>query len=100
MRSAFVLIALWAAAPALSQAAQPPVLDPVVSKRCAAAPAAFGCANGANLGVMAEQADLVGGRPLSPAQGAQEAAAVGRLLADKVKDLRREGTEGSGGGPQ
>jgi hypothetical protein len=49
---------------------------------------------------MAEPADLQAGRPLAPAPGALEAAAIRRLLSDKVKDLRREGTESAGGGTQ
>jgi hypothetical protein len=46
---------------------------------------------------MAIAGDLLAGRPLAPARGTQEAAAVTRLDDDKVKDLRREGVEGSGG---
>jgi type IV pilus biogenesis protein CpaD/CtpE len=63
-------------------------------------PASFGCANGANLVVMAHPEDLAAGRPLAPGPGALEAAAIARLLSDKVKDLRREGTESAGGGNQ
>lgn len=76
--------------------------DPVLSARCGADIRAFGCANAANLSAMARPRDLVAGRPLAPADGALEAAAVGRLMNDKVRDLRREGTGvGAGsGGPQ
>jgi type IV pilus biogenesis protein CpaD/CtpE len=95
MRATLMLSAL---AIALPQAA--PAADPVASKRCAQTPSAFGCANGANLVVMAHPDDLVAGRPLAPGPGALEAAAIARLLQDKVKDLRREGTESAGGGSQ
>ncbi len=100
MRNLLALGLLSLAVPLPAQTAPAPVVDPVSSKRCVATPSAFGCANGANLAVMAKQEDLVGGRPLSPAPGALEAAAIARLFADKAKDLRREGTEGAGGGPQ
>ena len=86
---------LWAL-PAL---AEPAATDPVLPPACAARPRSFGCANGANIAVMAAPADLVRGRALSAADGALEANAVGRLRADKVKDLSREGaTDRAGGG--
>jgi type IV pilus biogenesis protein CpaD/CtpE len=97
--SCLVMAGLIATAPARSQAS-PPSLDPVAQARCAARPGAFGCANAANLAAMARPEDLAAGRAATPAPGALEAAAVARLLADKVKDLRREGTESAGGGPQ
>lgn len=100
MRAIPALFLLSIAGPAAGQAVPPPMPDPVASKRCLETPTAFGCANGANLVVMARPDDLSAGRPLAPAPGALEAAAVGRLLADKVKDLRREGTESAGGGSQ
>lgn len=75
------------------------VRDPVAQNRCAGAQSRFGCANAANIAAMAAPEDLSAGRPLGPARGAQEAAAVQRLDADKVKDLRREGTQ-TGGGSQ
>lgn len=100
MRAILFVCALSIAGSAAGQAAPPAMPDPVSSKRCLEMPAAFGCANGANLVVMARPEDLSAGRPLAPAPGALEAAAVGRLLADKVKDLRREGTESAGGGSQ
>jgi type IV pilus biogenesis protein CpaD/CtpE len=91
---------LLATAPAGAQQTAP-AADPVASPRCAAEPAAFGCANAANLAVMASPDDLAGGRPLAAADGAVEAAAVVRLRTDKVKDLAREGsTAGAGGSPQ
>lgn len=77
--------------PALAQSA------PSAEDRCAARPAPPGCANAQNLVAMAAPADLLDGRPLAPARGTQEAAAVSRLDDDKVKDLRREGVEGAGG---
>ncbi len=98
MRAIPLLFVLWIAAPAAGQSVPFAMPDPVASKRCIETPAAFGCANGANLVLMARPEDLSGGRPLAPAPGALEAAAVGRLLSDKVKDLRREGTESAGGG--
>ena len=76
----------------------PPPADPVLSPRCRISPTAFGCANAGNLAAMARPADLVAGRPLAPAPGALEAAAIQRLYADKVKDLRREGTGAGGAG--
>lgn len=88
-----------AAPPAVVQAA-PPAGDPVAQARCRTAPGAFGCANAANLAAMARPEDLVAGQPGTASPGALEAAAVARLLADKVKDLRREGTESAGGGTQ
>lgn len=98
-----LLIALLAAGPSLAQAvpvAGPAIGDPVAQARCRTAPGAFGCANAANLAAMARPEDLVAGQPGTPSPGALEAAAVARLLADKVKDLRREGTESAGGGTQ
>ncbi|MGL6044784.1 MAG: hypothetical protein ACRC1J_12755 [Sandaracinobacteroides sp.] len=74
--------------------------DPVAAARCTAERLAFGCANAANLEAMAAPDDLVAGRRLSPARGSLEAAAIARLDADKVKDLRREGTQASGGAQQ
>lgn len=102
MRVMIVLSLLAIAGPVAGQAVPPaaPVVDPVASRRCVEKPASFGCANGANLVVMARPEDLSAGRPLAPAPGALEAAAIGRLMADKVKDLRREGTESAGGGTQ
>jgi pilus biogenesis lipoprotein CpaD len=44
----------------------------------------FGCATSVNLGLMANPADLVGGRQLAPADGQPTAAAVDRYLADQV----------------
>jgi type IV pilus biogenesis protein CpaD/CtpE len=96
---ALALAGLMPMAPASAQAS-PPSLDPVAQTRCAEVPGAFGCANAANLAAMARPEDLQAGRVATPAPGALEAAAVARLLADKVKDLRREGTESAGGGPQ
>jgi type IV pilus biogenesis protein CpaD/CtpE len=87
-------------APRPDPVAAAPRMDPTASGRCAVNPAAFGCANGANLAAMASPEDLLSGRPKSPSPGPVEAAAVARLFADKVKDLRREGTESGGGGPQ
>jgi pilus assembly protein CpaD len=46
----------------------------------------FGCANTVNLGLMvANPTDLVSGRPVGPAEGRPEAAAVNRYLNDKVQ---------------
>ena len=100
MRLRASLFLLLCGAPVAGQPVPTAVADPVASKRCVETPTAFGCANGANLVVMARPEDLSAGRPLAPAPGALEAAAINRLLSDKVKDLRREGTEGAGGGPQ
>jgi type IV pilus biogenesis protein CpaD/CtpE len=88
-------------ASATAQPASPPAArDPAAAARCAADRLAFGCANAANLEAMADPEDLAAGRALSPARGALEAAAVARLDADKVKELRRESTQSAGGGPQ
>jgi hypothetical protein len=102
MRAMPALLLIAISGPAAAQLVPPPapVVDPVASKRCVETPASFGCANGANLVVMARPEDLAAGRPLAPAPGALEAAAIARLMADKVKDLRREGTESAGGGNQ
>lgn len=88
-----LLLVAVVAAPAVAQA--PVGLPP--EDRCAALPPPPGCANARNLAVMASPADLLAGRPLAPARGTLEAAAVTRLDDDKVKDLSREGVEGSGG---
>lgn len=54
----------------------------------------LGCANATNLGLMvADPADLAGGRELGPADGTREADAVARYRTDKVKDLREEAIE-------
>lgn len=54
----------------------------------------LGCANAINLGLMvANPADLAGGRELGPADGTREAEAVARYRTDKVKDLREEAIE-------
>lgn len=48
----------------------------------------FGCATAANLGLMvANPGDLLGGRPMGPADGEQAAAAIQRYRTDKVKPL-------------
>ncbi len=95
----FLLITLPASAAA--QSAFPAAArDPAAAVRCTADRLAFGCANAANLEAMADPQDLAAGRALSPARGALEAAAVARLDADKVKELRRESTQSTGGGPQ
>jgi len=86
------------AQPAPSATARTP--DPVAPRHCSVRPVLFGCANAANLMETASPADLAVGRPLSAADGEIEAAAIGRLKADKVKDLRREGTDSAGGAPQ
>jgi len=86
-----LLAGMATAAAAQSPASQPP------ADRCAALPTPPGCANTRNLAAMAAPGDLLGGRPLGPARGTLEAAAVARLDDDKVKDLRREGIEGRGG---
>jgi pilus assembly protein CpaD len=53
-----------------------------------ALPSNFGCATGVNLGLMvANPGDLVGGRPLAPADGRPVAAAVDRYLADQIQPL-------------
>jgi pilus assembly protein CpaD len=52
-----------------------------------APPSNFGCATAVNLGLMANPADLVGGRQLAPAEGQVAAAAVGRYLNDVVPPL-------------
>jgi len=98
-RLVFVLMALLSAPPAQ---AQPATVDPVLQPACVARPRGFGCANAANLAVMAAPADLVRGRALSAADGALETAAIERLRADKVKDLSREGAtdRAAGGAPQ
>jgi pilus assembly protein CpaD len=44
----------------------------------------YGCATEVNLGLMANPADLTGGRQLAPADGQPAAAAVDRYLADQV----------------
>lgn len=106
MLHAAMVLMLPGAGPALAD--QPPAAisampaDPVLGARCRADLRAFGCANAANLAAMARPQDLLSGGPLAPAEGALEAAAVGRLVRDEVKDLRREGagTQGGGGGPQ
>ncbi len=95
----FLLLMLPASATAQS-AFPPPARDPAAAVRCTADRLVFGCANAANLEAMADPQDLAAGRPLSPARGALEAAAVARLDADKVKELRRESTQAAGGGPQ
>jgi hypothetical protein len=95
-----VLILLLLALPAVALAQSPPPRDPAAAAGCADPRMAFGCANAANLEAMAAPEDLAAGRKLSPARGSQEAAAVARLDADKVKDLKREGTESAGGSPQ
>lgn len=100
MRMCLFLALVGLAGPARGQPAAQMPADPLAAKRCAEAPTAFGCANGANLAVMARPEDLAAGQAATPAPGALEAAAIGRLLADKVKDLRREGTESAGGGSQ
>lgn len=104
MMRALVLLLLLGSAQLWAQPISAPTAtapaDPVLSARCRAIPTAFGCANAANLQAMARASDLVAGQPLSPAPGGLEAAAVGRLLEDKVKDLRREGTGRDGGGGQ
>lgn len=87
-------------AASLQPAATAQTPDPVAPRRCSVRPVVFGCANAANLMETASPADLAVGRPLSPADGGLEAAAVARLKADKVKDLRREGTDSAGGAPQ
>jgi type IV pilus biogenesis protein CpaD/CtpE len=88
-------------ASATAQSVPPPAArDPVAAARCAGDRLAFGCANAANLEAMADPQDLAAGRALSPARGALEAAAIARLDADKVKELRRESTQSAGGGPQ
>jgi hypothetical protein len=92
---AFLLLPLLAALAYPAQAQSPSGLSP--ADRCAALPTPPGCANARNLAAMAPAADLLAGRPLAPARGPLEAAAVTRLDDDKVKDLRREGVEGSGG---
>lgn len=100
IRRTAILLLLLGADRALAQLASSAVVsptDPVVSARCKASPTAFGCANAANLAAMARPADLAAGGSLAPADGALEAAAVGRLLRDEVKDLRREGTGTSAG---
>jgi hypothetical protein len=97
---ALLLAALPAIAAAQSPAQTPPPRDPAAPARCAGPKLVFGCANAANLEAMAAPEDLSAGRTLSPARGTLEAAAIARLDADKVKDLRREGTQSSGGGPQ
>lgn len=91
----FLLLPLLLAVATPAEAQSPSGLPP--ADRCAALPAPPGCANARNLAAMATAADLLSGRPLAPARGTQEAAAVTRLDDDKVKDLRREGVEGSGG---
>lgn len=82
-----------AAAPAQAQIGPP-----------TAPPAQWGKANDANLAAMARPADLVAGpaRPMGPANGQLEAAAVARLLAGKARDLVRENaSQGAGrGAPQ
>lgn len=95
-----VVPALLVLLSALPAAAQPMPVDPVAPEACRSQPRRFGCANAANLAVMAAPADLLRGRALGPSDGSLEAAAVARLRTDKVKDLRREGTtdQGSGGG--
>lgn len=90
MLGASALLAV--AAPVLAQVAT--AVDPGAAQRCVVTPRAFGCANSANLAAMAAPEDLLAGRPLAPARGVQEAAAVQRLDSDKVKDLRREGVDG------
>ncbi len=55
-------------------------------------------ANDHNLARMARPADLAAPAPASPGNGQLEAAAVARLLADRAKDLRREGTQQGGNG--
>jgi type IV pilus biogenesis protein CpaD/CtpE len=100
MRLFLFLALVGLAGPSRGQPAARMPADPLASKRCLEAPAAFGCANGANLVTMARPEDLAAGRAATPSPGALEAAAVGRLLADKVKELRREGTESAGGGSQ
>jgi type IV pilus biogenesis protein CpaD/CtpE len=99
-RSALLLFPLLSAAPLAAQPAAVPAapVDPVASVGCRQNPAAFGCANAANLARMAAPDDLLNGRAPSLARAVQEAAAVARLDADKAKDLRREGTDGAGGG--
>ncbi len=94
--------ALAAPATALSAQAETAAqtADPVAPPRCRTRPVVFGCANAANLMETASPADLAVGRPLSHADGALEAAAIARLRADKVKDLRREGPDSAGGAPQ
>ena len=66
-----------------------------------APPSNFGCATTVNLGLMANPADLAGGRSLAPADGKPAVAAVDRYLNDKVQ-LPTEATLGpiasSGGG--
>ena len=51
----------------------------------------LGCANAVNLGLMvADPGDLATGRPLAPADGSQQAEAIARYRADKVKQLEAE----------
>lgn len=51
----------------------------------------LGCANAVNLGLMvADPADLAGGRALGHADGAREAEAVTRYRTDKVKQLEAD----------
>lgn len=95
------LMAALFALPAVAESAAP--IDPVAPRTCLARPRSFGCANAANLAVMAAPADLLRGRALGPSDGALEAAAIDRLRTDKVKDLFREGATDSaarGGGPR
>lgn len=100
---ALAAFALMLAAPAAAQSRAPEpapagqaadaglvAADPVAARRCLDRPAAFGCANSANLLVMAAPSDLVGGRPASLPRATQEAAAMARLDAGTVRDLRRE----------
>ncbi len=75
--------------------------DPVAPARCAAAPGGvtappFGCANHLNLVRMADPAHLVAGAAPPPGPAILDIEAVGRLLQDRVRDLRREGAGGSG----
>ena len=54
----------------------------------------FGCATQSNLGLMvAEPRDLVRGRPLSPADGVQQAEGIVRYRTGKVIELRKEKVE-------
>ncbi|MBS3962701.1 MAG: hypothetical protein KGZ61_12840 [Sandarakinorhabdus sp.] len=105
LAGAVLLAILWQAPAASQQHAATPVAqaaartpDPVAPLRCSARPVVFGCANAANLMETASPADLAVGRPLSSAAGWLEVAAVGRLQADRVKDLRREGPDSAAGG--
>lgn len=85
--SKYLALLLITAAPAVAQNTPP-----------TPAPIGWGKSNDANLAAMARQADLATPVPIGPANGQLEAAAVTRLLADKAKDLRREGaSQGAGG---